>query len=60
MFPQPGDDLAALATRELPGVVAAEQQLLSWNLHLIARAALSGTVSLLPSDIVFTEPPPPR
>jgi hypothetical protein len=40
----------------MPGVDGAEQQLLSWNLHLAARR----TVGLLPSDVVFTEPPPAR
>ena len=53
VFPQAGDDLAAIAARELPGVDGAAQQLMSWNLHLAVR----GPVGLLPSDIVFTEPP---
>ena len=53
VFPEAGDDLATIAARELPDVDGAEQQLLSWNLHLAARR----TVGLLPSDIVFTEPP---
>lgn len=57
--PEPGDDLAAIAARVLPDVDGAEQQLLSWNLHLAARAGLGRSVGLLPSDIVFTEPPPP-
>lgn len=56
VLPQPGDDLAAIAARELPGTQGADEQLLSWNLHLAARR----TIGLLPSDIVFTEPPPPR
>ncbi|MEQ1698685.1 MAG: hypothetical protein ABMA25_01180 [Ilumatobacteraceae bacterium] len=56
VFPQAGDDLAAIAARELPGIDDAAQQLLSWNLHLAARR----TVGLLPSDVVFTEPPPAR
>jgi hypothetical protein len=56
VFPQAGDDLAAIAARELPGVDDAAQQLLSWNLHLAARR----TIGLLPSDVVFTEPPPAR
>ena len=50
---------AALAAREMPGVDDAAQQLLSWNLHLAARAG-AGRGTLLPSDIVFTEPPPAR
>ena len=55
--PEPGDDLTSLAARVLPGADDAVDQLLSWNLHLAARAGASQ--SLLPSDIVFTEPPPP-
>ncbi len=58
MFPQAGDDLAAIAARELPEVDNGAQQLLSWNLHLAARAGLGRAAGLLPSDIVFTEPPP--
>lgn len=57
--PEPGDDLTSLAARVLPGADDAAQQLLSWNLHLAARAGSGGSVGLLPSDIVFTEPPPP-
>jgi hypothetical protein len=57
VFPQIGDDFAAIAARELVDVEDAEQQLLSWNLHLAARAGLGRVVGLLPSDIVFTEPP---
>ena len=57
VYPQPGDDLAAIAERALPGVDGGEQQLLSWNLHLAARAGLGRSVGLLPSDIVFVEPP---
>lgn len=56
--PRAGDTLAEVAARELPGIEDAEQQLLSWNLHLAARAGLGRSVGLLPSDIVFTEPPP--
>lgn len=58
VFPQSGDDLGAIAARELPGIDNAGEQLLSWNLHLAARAGLGRAVGLLPSDIVFTEPPP--
>ncbi len=53
--PQPGDTLDTIAERVLPGVEGAAQQLLSWNLHIAARGGIDG---LLPSDIVFTEPPP--
>ena len=60
IFPQAGDDLATIAARELAGVDGAEQQLLSWNLHLAARAGLGRSGGLLPSDVVFTEPPPAR
>ncbi len=60
VFPQVGDDFATIATRELPGVQGADQQLLSWNLHLAARAGLGRAVGLLPSDIVFIEPPRAR
>lgn len=56
VFPQAGDDLASIAAREFAEVEGAEQQLLSWNLHLAARR----TIGLLPSDVVFTEPPPAR
>jgi hypothetical protein len=60
IFPEPGDDLASIAARELPGVDDAEQQLLSWNLHLAMRAGLGRSVGVLPSDVVFVEPPLPR
>ncbi|MFN3258400.1 MAG: hypothetical protein ACE37B_22190 [Ilumatobacter sp.] len=52
--PEPGEDLESVATRVLPETSDPVNQLLSWNLHLAARR---GRV-LLPSDIVFTEPPP--
>lgn len=65
--PEPGEDLAAIAARVLPvhdsvdeAGDALGQQLLSWNLHLAARAGSGLSVGLLPSDIVFTEPPPKR
>jgi hypothetical protein len=59
VLPQSDDDLAAIAARELPDVEGAEQQLFSWNLHLAMRAG-AGRGGLLPSDIVFIEPPPAR
>ncbi len=60
VFPRTGDDLAAIAARELPVLDDAEQQLASWNLHLAARAGLGRGVGLLPSDVVFIEPPRPQ
>lgn len=57
VFPRTGDTFASIAERELPGVEGAEQQLLSWNLHLAARAGLGRSVGLLASDVVFIEPP---
>jgi hypothetical protein len=57
VFPKPGDDFTTIAARELPGTEGAAEQLLSWNLHLAARAGLGRSVGLLPSDVVFTEPP---
>ncbi|MGB0113437.1 MAG: hypothetical protein WBP59_09480 [Ilumatobacteraceae bacterium] len=56
VFPLSGDDLATIAARELPDSDDAAQHLLSWNLHLAARRS----TGILPSDIVFTEPPPAR
>lgn len=60
VLPLIDDDLAAIAARELPDVDGAEQQLFSWNLHLAMRMPGTGRGGLLPSDIVFTEPPPAR
>jgi hypothetical protein len=57
IFPTPGDDFGTIAAREMPGIEGGDQQLLSWNLHLAARAGLGRSVGLLPSDVVFTEPP---
>lgn len=53
--PEPGEQFDDLAERVLPHTDDARDQLLSWNLHLAARPGRT----LLPSDIVFTEPPPP-
>jgi len=56
VFPQAGEDLESVAARVLPDVDDGAQQLLSWNLHLAARRS----IGLLPSDVVFTEPPTAR
>ncbi|WP_420452977.1 hypothetical protein [Ilumatobacter sp.] len=59
VHPRPGDDLASIAERELPGVEGAADQLLSWNLPLAARLGTKRSASVLPSDLVFVEPPLP-
>ena len=59
VHPEPGDDLATIAERELPGVEGAAEQLLSWNLQLAARVGGGREVTVLPSDLVFVEPPAP-
>lgn len=57
--PEPGEDLVAIAARVLPSVPEGPELLQSWNLHLAVRIGASRSIGLLPSDIVFTEPPPP-
>ena len=62
VFPEPGDTLATIAARVLPGQAA---DLLPWNLHLITRRSLSAepttskNPTLLCTDVVYTEPPIP-
>lgn len=58
--PEPGDTLAAIAARELPGLPADEalRALQSWNLHLLLRPGISGT--LIGADVVWLEPPRPK
>ena len=60
VFPDEGDDLEVLAARVRPDLDGGAQQLLSWNLHLAARAGAGRNGLLLPSVVVFTEPPPAR
>ncbi len=58
VFPEPGDTLATLAERELPGTADAATQLLSWNLHLAMRPFPVGAPGeILCTDIVYVEPP---
>lgn len=64
MFPQDGDDWTSIAARELPGTATEEavSLLQSWNLHVFMRpAAAAGSAGqgnpILPSDIIFVEPP---
>ena len=51
--------VAQVLRDQLDHVAGAEQQLVMWNLHILARAGLTGSIDLLPSDVVFTEPPRP-
>lgn len=62
--PVEGDTWASIATRELAGMDEqhAVTQLQSWNLHVFMRpAAAEGSPRagnpILPSDIIFIEPP---
>ncbi len=60
--PLVGDTWADLAGRELPGTPEGEavSQLQSWNLHVFMRAAIQidgQTNPILPSDVIFLEPP---
>jgi hypothetical protein len=60
LFPDTGDTLAAIATRELADDPDALTHLLSWNLHLSLRRQPVGPDSrLLGTDIVYLEPPLP-
>lgn len=60
VHPRSDDTLESIADRELgddhlgAGADGADQ-LLAWNLHLAPRRGM-----VLPSDIVFLEPPAPR
>jgi hypothetical protein len=58
--PEPGDTLASIAARELPELPAADalRSLQSWNLHLVLRPGVPGT--LIGADVVWLEPPLPR
>jgi len=62
ILPQPGDTWVKIAKRELPDLSEDEAlaKLQSWNLHVFMRAFMRmGDASnpLLPSDIIFVEPP---
>jgi hypothetical protein len=59
VHPEPGDTLAAIDAREL-GTEGSEDELLSWNLHVAARAPIGPPGSVLASEIIFVEPPPKR
>lgn len=60
LFPQEGDSWASIAAREFPDadVESCVAELQSWNLHVFMRAAVGGAEHpILPSDVVFLEPP---
>ncbi|HPU15033.1 MAG TPA: hypothetical protein PK808_03030 [Polymorphobacter sp.] len=64
VLPLSGDTWATIASRELPGTAEndAVSMLQSWNLHVFMRAAggvgrMRGDNPILPSDVIFIEPP---
>jgi len=60
VHPEPGDTVASIAQRELPGTENGAQVLMSWNLHLAMRVFPVSDVpgAVLPSDLIYVEPPP--
>ena len=65
VLPQPGDAWADIAARELPDIPQEEavSKLQSWNLHVFMRAAArkgEAGKPILPSDVIFVEPPQAR
>ena len=64
IHPQTGDTWQSIAQRELSGepLEQAMASLQSWNLHVFARRVIDDATGetgnpILPSDIVFVEPP---
>jgi len=59
--PHANEDWLAIAARALPtdDPDEAVAQLQSWNFHIFMRAAGANRHSILPSDIIFIEPPKP-
>lgn len=59
VFPESGEQWEEFAQRVFPEqeVSSSVEQLQSWNLHISYRVP---TGKLLPSDIVFVEPPLPE
>ncbi len=65
VLPNAGEGWAEIAGRALPELPRAEAvgRLQSWNLHVFMRAAFQAGAAgnpILPSDVIFVEPPPPR
>ena len=63
IHPQTNDDWSTIAARELSGqpLDTAVSQLQSWNLHVFMRPTTEGAAragnTILPSDVIFLEPP---
>ena len=64
-FPLEGDTWSSIAARELPDLDEAQAvaQLQSWNMHVFMRPAAPEDSPrhgnpILPSDVIFLEPPP--
>lgn len=64
ILPQAGDTWASIARRELPEMEEAKAVagLQSWNLRVFMRSAgaagrVRGDNPILPSDVIFIEPP---
>lgn len=64
ILPLGGDTWQSIAARCLSGTLETEavSQLQSWNLHVFMRASgaagtIRGTNPILPSDVIFIEPP---
>jgi hypothetical protein len=64
ILPQAGDTWQTIAARMLPGIAQDEgvSNLQSWNLHVFMRASgaagsVRGSNPILPSDVIFVEPP---
>jgi hypothetical protein len=64
ILPQGGDSWQSIAQRELSGTPVSDaiSMLQSWNLHVFMRSAggvgrLRSDNPILPSDVIFVEPP---
>jgi hypothetical protein len=64
IVPQAGDSWDSIARRELPDTAESDAaaMLQSWNLHVFMRASggvgrMRGDNPILPSDVIFVEPP---